>query len=219
MKITDPDTPYMLAQRELLERNGDYIKSAHQWRLAAFACLAVAIAACVGFGVVSSQQKVVPYIVEINGNSEVARVVRAEVAGQVNENQVKASLRNWIIGARTVHKDLFAEQHQIETAYSMTLPNSAAYQALMDFHKNNDPYDRAKKETVAVTVNAVFPTTAETWQAEWTETTMDLSGKVVSVRVWQGSFTVKIIPPTTDSQILVNPLGVYVIWFAWTNRQ
>lgn len=209
---------YLNARQEHNDRYYDLAKLANNWRLAFFGGLAVAVIASGGLVAVSLQQKVVPYAIELNGNSEVVRVTRADVASKPNANQVKASLRTWLIGARTVYGDPFAQQNHVDTTYAMTLPNSAAYQTMVEYHKANDPFVRSKKETVEVAVNAVVPTTDKTWQIEWTETIRDLSGRVISVSAWQGSATVAIIPPTTDRQILVNPLGVYVEQFAWTAR-
>jgi type IV secretory pathway TrbF-like protein len=218
MKTTDQDTPYMLAKQDFQERITNLIKANRHWRMATFGALALGVGAIGGLISVSLQQRVVPYAIELDGNNEVRRVVRAEVMGEPSVNHVKAALRNWIIGARTVYADYTAQQSHLNQTYAMTLPNSPGYQSLVSFHKDNNPFDRAKKENVEVTVNAVIPTTDKTWQIEWTEVTRDAGGRAVYTKAWQGSFTITIIPPTSESQILVNPLGVYVKQFAWSTR-
>jgi len=52
-----PDTPYLAARREWNERYGDHVKSAHQWRLAAFGSIAIALASVGGLVAVSMQSK------------------------------------------------------------------------------------------------------------------------------------------------------------------
>ena len=213
-----PETPYLAGRREWNERYGSYIKRENNWRLVAFGSLAVALMSVSGLVWVSGQAKVVPYAVQLNGNSEVVRVQRADVASRPNANQMRAALRNWVIGARTVYVDLRAEQALVDATYAMTLPDSPAYQNLATYHRESNPYTRATNETVEVEVKAVVPVSDETWQVEWTETTKKRSGKIVDTKQWQGTFTVLISPPTNEAQIMVNPLGIYVRQFAWTTR-
>lgn len=212
------DSPYLRARQEWNERYGDYIKSAHQWRLAAIGSIAVALVAVGGMVSLSMQQKVVPYAVELNGHSEVVRVVRADVMARPTTNQVRASLRSWVIGARTVYVDRRAQQNLLDATYAMTMPDSPAFQTLSNYHRENNPYERTARETAEITVNAIVPVSGETWQVEWTEIVKQRSGKVVDQKAWQGSFTISISPPTDDRQIMINPLGIYVKQFAWTTR-
>lgn len=212
------ESPYLRARQEWNERYGDYIKSAHQWRLAAIGSIAVALVAVGGMVSLSIQQKVVPYAVELNGHSEVVRVVRADVMARPTTNQVRASLRSWVIGARTVYVDRRAQQNLLDATYAMTMPDSPAFQTLSNYHRENNPYERTVRETAEITVNAIVPVSGETWQVEWTEIVKQRSGKVVDQKAWQGSFTISISPPTDDRQIMINPLGIYVKQFAWTTR-
>ncbi|WP_229180217.1 type IV secretion system protein [Bradyrhizobium ivorense] len=208
----------MAARREWNERYGSYIKRESSWRMAALGSIAVAVIAVSGLVWVSGQAKVVPYAVQLNGNNEVVRVQRADVMARPNANEMRAALRKWVIGARTVYVDLRAEQAMVDETYAMTLPDSPAYQNLANYHRDSNPYTRAANETVEVEVKAVVPVSDETWQVEWTETTKQRSGKIVDTKQWQGTFTVLISPPTNEAQIMVNPLGVYVRQFAWTAR-
>lgn len=213
-----PLSPYMSARREWNERYGSYIKQANNWRLAALGMAAVAVIAVSGLAVVASQHKVVPYIVETNTHGEAVSVRRANVAARPNTNQIKAALRQWIIGARTIYVDRRAQQVIVDGTYAMTLPESAAFQQLAMWHREQNPYQRSEREIVEITVNAVVPVSDETWQIEWTEVVRQRSGREVSNKQWQGTFTVTLAPPIDDQQIMVNPLGIYVRQFAWTTR-
>lgn len=213
-----PDTPYLAARREWNERYGDFVRSAHHWRLAALGAIGIAVLSVGGLIAVSMQSKVVPYAVELNGHSEVVAVRRADVLQQPNANQLRAALRNWIMGGRTVYTDRFAMKNLIDATYAMTVPDSPAYQELAAYHRANNPYELAATASVEVDVHAVVPVSADTWQVEWTETRRQTSGKITDTKDWQGTFTVLISPPTDAQQIMLNPLGVYVRQFAWTNR-
>lgn len=217
--VEPPATPYLAARREWNERYGDYIRSASNWRLAAIASLAVAIISSGGLVAVALQAVVVPYAVELNGAHEVVRVQRADVLARPDANQLRAALRNWVIGARTVYSDPAAVRNLIDATYALTAPDSPAYQDLAGWHKTNNPYQRAAaSETVGVDVRVAVPVSADTWQVEWTETTKQPNGKGTVVQDWQGTFTVLLSPPQDAQQIMLNPLGLYVRQFAWTAR-
>jgi len=212
------ETPYLSARREWNERYGDYIKSAHNWRMTAFGSTAVALCAVAGLVGVSLQSKVVPYAVELNGHQEVVRVQRADLLATPNANQIRASLRNWVIGARTVYEDRFAMKNLVDQTYAMTLPDSRAFKELAEYHRANNPYERSSRQTVTVDVKVVVPVSDTSYQVEWTETTKEASGKVIDTQDWQGTFTIAISPPSEVNQIMVNPLGLYVRQFNWTSR-
>jgi Type IV secretory pathway, TrbF components len=217
-KQTAPETPYLAARREWNERYSNFIAAANNWRLVALATSAASVILAIGMVWLAGQHKVVPYTVETNQHGEITRVTRADVASKPNQRQMVAALRSWVIGARTVYVDMRALQSIVDATYAMTLPDSPAYQQLATYHRENNPYARAANETVEVEVNAVVPVTDETWQVEWTETTKQRSGKIIGTKQMQGTFTVVIAPPTSEAQIMVNPLGIYVRQFAWTSR-
>lgn len=217
-KQSTPETPYLAARREWNERYASYIASANNWRLVALGTTAASLVLAAGMVWIAGQHKVVPYIVEANAHGEPVRVTPANVAARPNENQMRAAMRSWVIGARTVYVDLRAQQSIVDATYALTLPDSPAYQMLAAYHRDNNPYTRSANETVEVTVNAVVPVSNETWQVEWTETTRQRSGKVASTKQMQGTFTVLLAPPTDEAQIMVNPLGIYVRQYAWTSR-
>lgn len=211
-------SPYMAARREWNERYGDHVKSAHHWRVAALGAIGIAVLSVGGLIAVSMQSKVVPYAVEINGHGEVTRVQRADVLREPNANQTRAALRSWVLGARTVYTDPAALKNLIDQTYAETLPDSPAYQVLAEYHRDNNPYQRAANETVSVDVRAAVPVSANTWQIEWTETTRQASGKVVSAEEWQANLTIAVSAPTNEAQVMLNPTGVYVRQFSWTRR-
>lgn len=216
MKISE--NPYLNGRRAFVEQWGDSLKAAHQWRTAFFVAGTALIISLGGLITVSLQQKIVPYAVEFNEHSEVVRVARVDEITQPNNNQIRAALRNWIIGARTVYGDRRAQQSQIDTTYAMTLPNSSAYQTISEFHSANNPYARSGKETVDVAVNSVLLADGTTWRIEWTETTKQLSGRIIDTKSWQATATVITVPPNNEQELLLNPVGVKVKRFSWQPR-
>lgn len=219
-KSQSPETPYLAARREWNERYSSYIASANNWRLVALGSVATALIAVAGLAWVAGQHKVVPYAVEFDGNGEVTRVARANVASVPNQRQMVAALRNWIIGARTVYVDSRAAKAILDQTYALTYPSSACYAMISAYHRDRNPYQRARTETVEVAVNAVVPISDTTWQIDWTEVTRPRSGQSneATTTQYQGTVTTVLAPPTNDAQMLVNPLGIYAQQCAWTTR-
>jgi type IV secretion system protein VirB5 len=219
MKKSLSENPYLNGSKLFMEQYGSIIVAANQWRLISIIEGIALVIAISLLGAVSLQQKVVPYAVEFNEHAEVARVVRADAMTAPNANQIRASIRQWLIGARTIYGDLRAQQALLDHTYAMTLSGSPADKAIRIFHEGNNPYAISEKETKEVAVNSVMPLGGETWRIEWTERTKQKNGQVIDTQVWQGTFTVAIVPPVDDRQILINPIGVYVKDFTWSIRQ
>lgn len=209
---------YLSARREWNERYGDYIKSAHNWRLIAVGSIGVALICSGGMVALSLQQKIVPYAVEFNEHHEPVRVIRTDAMEHPSAHQIRAGLRTWIVGARSVYLDRRAMRDMLVSTYAMTKPGSSAYGSLTGYHKEHDPYKLSQEHTVEVAVNAVMPVSGDTWRIEWTETKRQLSGRMVESNTWQATATIAIIPPADESQIMLNPIGMYVSSFDWSKR-
>lgn len=214
-----PESPYINARREWNERYSSYIAAANNWRVAALGSIAVSLILAGGLVWVSGQSRVVPYYVETNTYGEVTRVARADRAGQPTEKQMKAGLRQWITGARTVYVDSRAEQQIVNTTYAMTFPDSPAYQALATYHRDQNPYARAQKETVEVQWHGASLIGGDTWQIEWTETIKSRTGKLIGdPTTYVATVTTRVAAPTEEDAITMNPFGIYVQQFSWTER-
>ena len=201
------------------EMYGTYVRLARQWRLISIIEGVALLMLSGGLVLLSLQHKVVPYAVEFNEHAEAVRVTRADQMSQPNENQIRAGLRNWLVGARTVYVDRRAQDNLFKTTYAMTLPNSSAYKALYDYHTANNPYEVSEKTTIEAVINYVRPISEKTFLIEWTETRRERSGSVLDSRVWQASVTVAIVPPSEESQIMANSIGLFVEQFSWGPRQ
>lgn len=214
-----PESPYVAARREWNERYSDHIVAANNWRIAALGSIGVSLVLAIGFVWVSGQHKVVPYYVETNTYGEVTRVARADKAGQPTEKQMKAALRQWITGARTVYVDARAEQQIVNTTYAMTFPDSPAYSALATYHREQNPYERAQRESVEVSWHGASLIGGDTWQIEWTETIRSRVGKPVGDPItYVATVNTQVATPTEEDTITVNPFGIYVQQFSWTER-
>ena len=78
------------------------------------------------------------------------------------------------------------------------------------------PQTRAQSQIVTVEVASVLPTTSNTYEIDWVETTRNLQGTVQGTQRWRGSLTLVVNPPTDEQLVRLNPLGIYVSEVNWS---
>ncbi len=209
--------PYMEARREWLERYGDYIAQAKNWRIAAFGAILVALAAVVGLAVSASQSKITPYVVEVDKIGNVAAVGPADKASTADQRVIKAYLSRFITDFRFVTSDLVQQKAALTRVYSMLPQGSAALTKVNESYKAASPFEAAASKTVQIEVTSVLPISEKTWQVEWTETTRNLQGGILGTPTrYQASVQVAINPPSDLRQVLINPLGIFLPDLNWT---
>jgi type IV secretion system protein VirB5 len=210
---------YIAARAEWNERYGSYIAQAHAWRLTALASLGVAFVAVAGVVWIGAQSRVVPYVVQTDKLGDALAISRADIAAPADPRLIRAGLARWIADVRTVYLDVAAERNVLNEAYAMVNRNGAAAQQLNDWFSHNDPFKRARTDTVGVEVESVLPISGNTWRVEWREDKRGRDGMADPPAHWQATVAISISPPTNDAAILVNPAGLYVDSFDWAQRQ
>lgn len=214
----EPETPYLAAQWAWNERYWSLISALKTWRAIGVGGVLASVILAGGIVAVSLQQKAIPFFVEFNEHSEAVRVTRADETLHPTTNQIRAALGSWAKGARSVYLDRRAQQDILAATYAMTDPDGQAYGVLHVFHTENNPYKLSQEHSTEVAVNSVMLLSGDTWRVEWIETKRDLSGREIDKGTWQATVSIKIIQPTTEAQILANPVGVSVNSFTWTRR-
>lgn len=213
-------TPYLDARREWNERYGSHIIEARNWRFGAVAIGVALILSAAGNVIQASKEKIAVYYVNTDGNGKARDIWRADQAtpGPKTE-QIRAALQEWVLGARTVYADRRATKRVVDATYAMTLPDSAAYQTLANYHREQNPYQRAANETVEVAMQMPVQLAQDTWQVEWTETVKNrVSGKLISSHSYQLTANILIASPKNEEQLIANPVGLYVRQFSWPVR-
>lgn len=209
---------YLDTRREWNERYGSYISRERKWRLATFCLAGIAALAVGGLAYDRGQNKVVPYIVEVNGLGDAVPVAIADRAARPDARIIRAQLARWITNIRSVYLDAAAERQSIDQGYAMVNRRGPAFQTLTDYHKANDPFVRAASESVTVQVESVLPISNDSWRVEWREEVRGRDGNVSSRTNWQAVVGITVTPPTDERQVLVNPMGVFVNSVSWSQR-
>lgn len=208
--------PYLDARREWNERYGSYISRAKNWRLMAFGVLGVCLVQTVGLVVMATQNKLVPYVVQVDKFGSAVPVARADQMGKTDERVVKALLARFISDARGVVSDGIAQRQMIDRTYALLSNGTRALSIVNEFYKGDPPYSRAATSGVTTEISSVIPVTEKTWQVEWEETTRSTSGAIINKLRWKANLTLAFNPPTNERQIRVNPIGLFITDLSWS---
>ena len=224
------NTDYQAARREWLERYGDYIAQAKNWRLVAVGSLL--IAGMFGAGMVYEAQrvKVVPYVIAMDKLGESVRLAQAIQAGAVGRPVVTHIIANFVTRTRERISDPNAENLAFRGAYNYVTADGQ--QALNQYFGEHSPLEaignpNLRSRTVQiVSCLPMGPQAANgtgTYQLQWIERDITPQGVQTAEKHWSGLIQyVSDKSLAKDAQnVLANPFGVYITSFQWqqTNAQ
>lgn len=219
-KIDVGSSPYLEARREWEERYGSYLSSAKTWRITAFVCLVTTLIATAGTICIAWQKEVTPYIVEVDKLGAILQVKRADTPNQATvQRVVTAQLADFVKKTRGVVLDARLQRENIFKVYAYLQKNTPAFTKVTGFFKANDPFERAKKETVFAEILNVLPLKDNAYQIEWRETVMDRqSGQTLTVTNYKLVAYTTVSPPNDEASILKNPMGLIINDLNWSKE-
>jgi type IV secretion system protein TrbF len=207
--------PYLDARREWNERYGSYIAHARNWRLFALGMLGITLVESIGLVVLGSQNKLVPYIVEVDKLGAPLAVSYAEQIRPVDERVLRFLLARFLSDVRSVVSDGIVQRQMIDRVYSMLPAGSQASQYASEYLRNPNPFVRAQTMSITVEIKTMLKLSEKTWQVEWIETSRNLAGGVVATSTWRASTTLTVSPPDNEDLIKDNPIGLFITNLDW----
>ena len=221
-------TDYQSARREWLERYGDYIAQARNWRLIAVGSLL--IAGMFGAGMVYEAQrvKVVPYVIALDKLGESVRLAEAVQSGAVDQAVVTHIVANFVTRTRERISDPNAENLAFRGAYNYVTAD--AQQALNQYFSEHTPLEaignpNLRSRTVEIVsclpMAKTAPNGTGSYQVQWIERDVTPQGVQTKEERWTGiiQYVVDKSLAKTSSDILANPFGVYITGFQWQQTQ
>jgi type IV secretion system protein VirB5 len=204
--------PFLAGRTEAAERYGYLSKNAAQWRRIS-AALLLCCAACVCAVIyMSGRVTVAPYIVQVDEHGyEIA--VEPVSQAHVDARLLIAHVGRYVWSLKTIFNDPEAQMYLMNFVYNCTPANTAAEKKYKEYYAANNPIAAGENETATVTVNSVLSLSPESWQAEWTEERYSLTGNKLSEKRYRGIFTTAIAPPSEMREVLLNPLGIFITDF------
>ena len=211
-KLILTTNPFVAGRTEAAERYGYLSKNAAHWRQISLVML-ICCAACV-FAVINTASKVtvVPYIVQVDQHGYQIAVEPVKPAN-VDSRLIISAVARYVWSIKTVFNDAEAQLYLMNFVYNSTPATTAAEIKYQDYYRKNNPMDAmATRTSVHTIVNSVLPLSERTWQAEWTEDAFQ-DGRKIWTKHYRGIFETAVSAPKTMDEILVNPLGIYIIDF------
>jgi len=210
------ENPYLAARQEWSERYGSYVKAASAWRTVGILGLAMAV---IGFGYalyLSTQVKLVPYIVEVDKLGTAMTAGFPQQIEYADARVVRSALGNFVASFRSITPDAVVQKQYIDRTYALLRTSDPSTEKINAWFRGNSPFERAKKNTVSIEVNNIVALSTKTYQVDWTEFERDRKGKQTGTRRFRGIATVALITPQDEAIIRLNPIGLYVTDFDWT---
>jgi len=211
-----PENPYLAARQEWSERYGSYVKAASAWRAVGILSLGLAVIGVSYALYLSTQVKLVPYIVEVDKLGNTVSGGFPQQIEYADTRVVRATLGNFVTSFRSITPDAVVQKQYIDRTYALLRTNDASTQKVNAWFRGNSPFEKAVNATVAIEVNNIVALSNQTYQVDWTEYERDRKGKELATRRFRGIATVSITSPQDEATIRLNPIGVYVTDFDWT---
>ena len=207
---------YLAAKEEWNERYGSFISQANFWKIIALISMLTAMIAVGGFIYSVSQNKFIPYIVQLDKLGAPISTHRATASAIKDPKIIKYALSEFVSNYRTIYNDKDVQVKMIKKAYNYVASNSPAYNMLSEHYVANPPFNR--NERVQVKIISVLPLSEYTWQLDWEEKMFGKDGSIIETDYYKGVAKIVIVPPTKEEDILKNPIGLFITEFNF-NRQ
>jgi type IV secretory pathway TrbF-like protein len=216
--------PYLDARRHWNSEIDRAFARKHTLELLCVACLLIAFGAIGGIVYVGSKSKYTPYVIEVDKLGDAVGVGPAQIAQRADPRVIRASLASFIASARLVTPDQDLQRRAVYGVYALLKTKDPATEKMNEYLSppETSPFKRAEKLTVDTDISTVLPITADTWQVDWSETTRDRDGALISKPVnMRATLQIYIQSPGADARMADlqrNPLGIYVRDFNWQSR-
>jgi type IV secretion system protein VirB5 len=203
------DTPYMRAQQVWDDRLGSARAQAANWRIAAFASLAIAAVTLCGYISERSNTHVATYVVPVDDAGRPGQVELAGRAYQPTKAETAYFLADWVNWVRSRSPtDAVVNAANALRAYNFV--DGSGRGQLDEMEKvSSATLQATPNQAVTVQVQAVIQRSPTSYQVNWTETAYR-DGDTTKVTHWTGLFGTIVKPPRDEAALRRNPLGVFV---------
>jgi type IV secretory pathway TrbF-like protein len=214
----DRENPYARAATAWDERIGSARVQAHNWRLAAFASLALALISTTGAVFLGVKKQVATYVVEVDKAGMPGRITLASELYRPDAAQVGYFVGEVVRLVRERPLDPVVMRQQWTKAYQFIAGpavNTMNEYAAADNGLKSLPGEGAIARTVEI--SSILQKSNDSYQVRWVETAYS-NGTRRSREEYTGLFQLKLIPPRDEADSFKNPIGVYIVNFTWSRE-
>jgi type IV secretion system protein VirB5 len=205
----EPVTPYQKAAQAWDERIGSARVQAHNWRLMALGSLGLSLILAAILLWIGRSASTTPYIVEVDPKGGARAVGPAAEIYKPSDAQIAFHLARFVDNVRSLSIDPVVVRQNWLKAYDFVTDRAAV--TLNEYARDNDPFAKVGRETVASVVRA----SDTSFQVRWLERIFE-GGALKETKRLTGLFSIVVTPPRTVDAVRKNPLGIYVHTFNWS---
>jgi type IV secretion system protein VirB5 len=209
----EPVTPYQKAAQVWDQRIGSARVQAYNWRLMALGSLMLSLILAGILLWMGRSSATIPYIVEVDPRGGARAVGPAAEAYKPSDAQIAFHLARFVDQVRSLSIDPIVVRQNWLKAYDFLTDRAAV--TLNEYARDNDPFARIGRESVAVEVQSVVRASESSFQVRWVERAFE-GGALKETRWLTGLFSIVLTPPRTADAVRKNPLGIYVHAFNWS---
>ena len=214
----EPDSPAARAARKWDEREGEIIVQNYNLRRLLVGLLAVVMVMTVGLVYKSLSANVMPYIVEVDTTTGAVRnvgTVEASAHYQPTEEVYKYFLSKFLKNTREMPLDPVVYKENLSTAYGFLTKNAGV--KLQTMLKSEKTTEKFGHQTVQINISTILAMEGgRSYQIRWNEEVFTIGTGEKKVTPYSGIFTIQIIKSDDETQLLINPLGMYISDFSWS---
>ena len=210
MKREYEENPYLSARAEYGDRYGAAVNEAARWRQIALFLLLLSLAFGGMMIWMSTQNKVVPYVVQVDRQGYSVAIKSAEEGSALDNRIVIAALARFFSNFKTIVSDTYAQRAMVNGVYDYIARDSSAEGVVNNYYRNNNPFTGGDY-TTQVDVKSVLAIGGggKSWQVLWTENIIR-RGEVTGSTEWRAIVTIDNSPVLDLADVIKNPLGIYI---------
>ena len=210
MKREYEENPYLSARAEYGDRYGAAVNEAARWRQIALFLLLLSLAFGGMMIWMSTQNKVVPYVVQVDRQGYSVAIKSAEEGSALDNRIVIAALARFFSNFKTIVSDTYAQRAMVNGVYDYIARDSSAEGVVNNYYRNNNPFTGGDY-TTQVDVKSVLAIGGggKSWQVLWTENIIR-RGEVTGSTEWRAIVTIATSPVLDLADVIKNPLGIYI---------
>ena len=165
-----PTSPYLAARREWLERYGEYVNQAKNWRIAAIIAMLLALFMGVGLFFTAKRVRVIPYVVYLNksGNLRDIKILQP-IPGGISPYIIRYKISQFIVDAFGSTGSMVGnKEHLIKVSNESNTKTAGVIALYIKEHKND-----IKKDVMLVNVSYILQKgNSNVYSTEYTVTTI-----------------------------------------------
>ncbi len=224
-RVGESENPYLAARRTWNAHVDAVVAARQTWQLVGVLSLLIALAGVGGILHIGSQSRFIPYVIEVDKLGQARAAGPVTATAKADPRVIHASVAEFITDARLVTPDVALQRQAVFRVYAKLAaadPATAKMNEWLNGTPESSPFKRAATVMVSLDIQSVLPQSPDTWQVDWLETTRDRQGlrqgAPVTMRALITVYSATPTPATTEAELRLNPLGIYVRDFAWSRR-